>query len=139
MKKSIKKLMMLGLGGVITATMFIGCAKKPPDLNGEWKQVNSNSEDSWQSATIQDGKIIINWVSDNGDSESLYWEGSYVAPTEYNETYTWDSQNQRDESKIALMSSNDDTKTITYEDGQLSYEVGVMGVTTTVRLEKEEQ
>lgn len=52
----------------------------PPDLTGEWKQVNSNSEDTWQAATISGSEIIINWVSDNGDTKSLYWAGTFVAP-----------------------------------------------------------
>lgn len=139
MKNKIKKLLTLGVCVIIATATFIGCGKKEPvDLTGEWKQVNSNSEDAWQSAIIQDGKIIINWVSDNGDSESLYWEGSYVAPTEYSEAYSWDSVNQRDKDKISLLASDDDTKTITYENGQLSYKVGMMGTTTTVRLEKQE-
>ena len=44
----------------------------PPDLTGEWKQVNSNSEDAWQAATISGSEIVDNWVSDNGNTKSLY-------------------------------------------------------------------
>lgn len=50
--------------------------KQPADLTGDWKQVNSSSDDSYQQATISGDTIEIYWVSDNGDSKSLYWAGS---------------------------------------------------------------
>ena len=108
----------------------------PPDLTGEWKQVNSNSEDTWQAATISGSEIIINWVSDNGDTKSLYWAGTFVAPTTADEPYSWDSQNDKDQTSLALLASGDDTKTFTYSDGQLSYEAGALGTTMTIRMEK---
>lgn len=36
-----------------------------------------------------------------------------------------------------MLASSDDTKTITYQDGVLSYEVSVLGTTTKVKLEKQ--
>ena len=53
---------------------------QPLDLTGEWTQSNKNSEDSYQIATISGETITINWVSNGGDTKSLYWAGSYVAP-----------------------------------------------------------
>lgn len=108
----------------------------PPDLTGEWKQVNSNSEDAWQAATISGSEIIINWVSDNGDTKSLYWAGTFVAPTTPDEPYSWDSQNDKEQTSLALLASGDDTKTFTYANGQLSYEAGALGTTMTIRMEK---
>ena len=137
MIKKFKKLMVLGLS-VVACGVFMSCSKEPVDLNGKWKQINSNSEDSWQSATIEDGKITIDWVTNNGDTTMIYWEGSYIAPTEYSESYTWESENQREDDKWDLLASDDDFKTITYEDGQISYEVSAMGSTSVVRLEREE-
>ena len=109
----------------------------PPDLTGEWKQVNSNSEDSWQSATISGESIEVYWVSDNGDTTALYWAGTYTAPETGDEPYSWDSENDHEKTGLALLASGDDTKTFTYENGQLSYSVSALGTTTTVRLEKE--
>ena len=108
----------------------------PLDLTGEWKQVNSNSEDSWQSATITGDAIEVYWVSDGGDTKSLYWAGSYIAPETSEESYTWDSVNDTEKTETALLASSDETKTFTYEAGQISYEVSALGTTTTVRLEK---
>lgn len=108
----------------------------PPDLTGEWKQVNSNSEEAWQAATISGSEIIVNWVSDNGDTKSLYWAGTFVAPATADEPYSWDSENDKDQTSLALLASGDDTKTFTYSDGQLSYEASALGSTMTIRMEK---
>lgn len=108
----------------------------PPDLTGEWKQVNSNSDDAWQAATISGSEIIVNWVSDNGDTKSLYWAGTFVAPTTADEPYSWDSQNDKEQTSTALLASGDDIKTFTYADGQLSYEASALGTTMTIRMEK---
>ena len=99
-------------------------APQPPDLTGEWVQVNSDSEDSYQTATI------------TADTTALYWAGSFEAPTTADEPYTWDSANDTEQTANALLASPDETKTFTYEDGQISYSVSAMGVTTTVKLEK---
>lgn len=111
--------------------------KQIPDLTGEWKQVNSNSEESYQAATISGDTIEIYWISDNGDTKSLYWAGSFVAPTTANEPYKWDSKNDHSKTENALLASNDDTKTMTYQNGVLSYEASSMGTTTTVKLKKQ--
>jgi len=110
--------------------------KKSVNLIGEWKQVNSNSEDSWQSAMIENNEIKIYWVSDNGDTTSLYWAGSFTPSTTNSETYSWESENNHELTKSALLASTDDTKTITYENKQLNYSVTALGITTTVKLEK---
>ena len=110
---------------------------KPADLTGEWKQINSNSEDGWQEATIERETITIYWVYNSGDTKSLYWAGTYVAPTTTDEPYSWDSENDHNQTDSSLLASGDDTKTITYENGKLSYSASALGTTTTVRLEKQ--
>lgn len=112
-------------------------SQEPANLTGEWKQVNSNSEDSWQAATIEGDTITIYWVSDSGDTKSLYWAGTYVAPTTSEEPYTWDSVNDHEQTDMALLASGDDTKTMTYEKGQISYSASALGTTMTIRLEKQ--
>lgn len=112
-------------------------AAEPLDLSGTWKQVNSNSEDTWQEATIEGDTITVYWVSDNGDTKSLYWAGSYVPPTDAPTEYSWESENDTEQMSSALLASSDDTKTFTYADGQITYDVTALSVTTTVRLEKQ--
>ena len=108
---------------------------QPPDLTGEWVQVNSESEDTYHVATITEDTITINWVMP--DTKALYWAGTFEAPTTADEPYTWDSANDTEQTSTALLASSDATKTITYENGQISYEASAMGVTTTVKLEKQ--
>lgn len=110
---------------------------QPPDLSGEWKQVNANSEDSYQSATIAEDVIEIYWVTESTDTKSLYWAGSFVAPETADEPYTWDSVNDTEKTGSALLASGDETKTFTYQDGQISYDVSALGMTQTVKLEKQ--
>lgn len=145
----MKKLIGLGIASIMCVSLVAcggdtsagtpGAAAEPmiPDLTGEWKQVNSNSEDSWQSATIDESAITVYWVSDNGDTKSLYWAGTYTAPTNEDEPYSWDSENDTEKTSTALLASGDNIKTFTYEDGQISYEISALGATTTVKLEKQ--
>lgn len=109
---------------------------KTSDLTGNWKQSNSESEDSYQEAVISGDTIEIYWISKGGDSKSLYWAGSYVAPSEAVDSYSWDSANDHEKTGSSLLASSDDTKKITYEKGELSYSASAMGTTTTIRLKK---
>jgi len=147
----IKKLAIISLCVALLITIFTGCSSTPtstgnvsntikkqiPDLTGEWKQENSKSADSYQAATISGDTITIYWVSDKGDTKSLYWAGSFVAPTTADEPYSWTSKNDHSKTESALLASSDDTKTMKYQNGVLSYEASAMGTTTTVKLKKQ--
>lgn len=111
--------------------------KQVPDLKGEWKQINSTSKSSYQAATISGNRIEIFWVSDNGDTKSLYWAGTFVAPTSANEPYQWKSKNDHSKTEKAMLASTDDTKAMTYQNGVLSYQASALGTTTTVKLQKQ--
>ena len=125
-------------------TMMLGCGStassaKVSDLSGTWKQTNSSSKDSYQEAVISNGVIEINYISDSGDTKSLYWSGSYDAPTQAVSEYSWDSKNDTSKTGTSLLASGDATKTMSYKDGVLSYSASMMGTTTTVKLEKVEE
>lgn len=111
-------------------------AATPPDLTGEWVQSNSDSKESYQAATISGDMIEIYWVNTDSESKSLYWAGTFVAPETPDEPYTWESVNDKEKTDSALLASGDDTKTFTYEKGEISYEASALGTTKTVRLEK---
>lgn len=111
--------------------------KSPPDLAGEWKQTNSSSEESWQSATINGDTIEVYWVTDSGDMTSLYWAGSFEAPNSADDPYSWNSKNDHSKTDMSLLASVDDSKEFTYENGEISYSVSALGTTSTVKLEKE--
>ena len=109
-----------------------------PNLEGTWKQVNSESDTTYHEATISGNEIIINWIDTEGETESLYWAGSFVSPTSTDQPYTWESENDTSKTDTALLASGDATKTFTYEDGQIVYKASALGTTKTIRLEKEE-
>ena len=109
----------------------------PLDLTGEWKQTNFNDESSFQSALISADKISIDWVNEDDGSTAIYWVGTYVAPTEAADSFTWDSENDKSITDTAIMASGDDTKTFTYKDGVLSYELTALGTTMTVEMEQQ--
>lgn len=130
-------LLTLGLAGCSAGATGTAAAPadEPADLVGEWEQSNKNSEDSYQSATITADTITVYWVTDGGDTTSLYWAGTYDAPTEPGD-FSWDSVNDTEQTDVALLASGDETKTFTYEGDTISYEVSAMGVTTTVELSR---
>ena len=110
--------------------------KQPADLTGEWKQTNSASDTDYQTAVITGDTIEIYWVSETDESKSLYWAGTFTAPTTADEPYTWESTNDHTKTDSAILASTDETKSFTYENGQISYEVSMLGTTKTTHLEK---
>ena len=144
----MKKMSIITICVALLITLFTGCSSTPtssgngdntpkkqiPDLAGEWKQSNSESDDAYQAATISGNTIEIYWVSNNGDTKSIYWVGSFVAPKTADEPYIWNSKNDHSKTQNAMLASNDDTKTMTYQNGVLSYKASAMGTTTTVKL-----
>jgi hypothetical protein len=109
----------------------------PLDLTGDWHQTNSNSETSYQDATITGDTIEVYWIDEEGDSKSLYWAGTYIAPTDAVDDYSWDSSNDKSKTDTALLASGDDTKTFTYKNGVISYSVSALGETMTVELSRQ--
>lgn len=109
-------------------------APKAADLTGVWKQSNSASEDAFQQATITGNTITVDWVADAGATTSIYWVGTFEAPTDANEPYTWTSQRDAAATDSALLASSDDTKEFTFEGDTISYQVSALGTTTTVTL-----
>lgn len=112
------------------ACLFLMGAAAPAkslDLTGNWEEKDKG--DSYQAGYIKDGEIVIYWVSDGGDTKSLYWAGSYIAPTDNTEPYTWDSENDKEKTGSALLASGDDTKKFTYENGEITYKASALGTT----------
>lgn len=111
-------------------------APQAPDLTGAWKQSNSASETSYQQATITADAISIDWVTDGGNTTSIYWVGTFKQPSDSSGTYTWTSQRDVAATESALLASTDATKEFTYQDDTISYKASALGTTTTVKLKK---
>lgn len=116
-----------------------GSTTDPQELLGEWVQVNSNSEDSYHIATITENEINVYWYMASDGTKALYWSGSFSLPENLGKSYSWDSENNTDQTETALLASSDEMKSFTYSNGCITYEVSALGVTQTVKLEKESQ
>ncbi|WJY00379.1 hypothetical protein [Curtobacterium sp. 458] len=108
-----------------------------PDLTGNWKQNNSASDDGWMTAAISDNTITANFVTDNGDTTSLFWVGTFTPPTDDKSPYTWTSTRDTAATDSALLASTDPSKDFIYEDGEISFPVSIAGSSATVRLSKQ--
>lgn len=120
-----------------------------PDLTGDWLQSNSESEEAFMSATIVEDTISVDWTmpatddisifDDDGDGlvSFVYWAGSFTAPTDATESYTWTSQADASVLDTALLGSMDDSKDFAYEDGVLSFTVTIQGESTEAELEQD--
>lgn len=111
-------------------------APKPPDLQGLWKQTNSKASDTWQEAKISGNTIEVHFIGDNGDTKSLYWAGTFVAPTAPGASYGWESKNDKSKTGGSVVGSPSDTKTFSFADGALSWDVTMMGTTVRVKAER---
>lgn len=104
-------------------------------MTGAWKQSNPNSEDSYRQASITADTITIDWVTDGGDTTSVYWVGTFEAPTEASGSFT--SERDVAATDSALLASTDDTKNFIIDGETLSYQVSALGTRTTITLEKD--
>lgn len=107
-----------------------------PDLSGSWKQNNSKSDDGWVAATIADGVVTVDFVTDGGDTTSLFWVGTFTPPTDDASPYTWTSTRDEAATETALLASTDPTKEFTYDSGEISFPVSIAGSSATVRMSK---
>lgn len=132
-----KKLLTVLLCTTVLLSTLCGCGKPSgtTDLTGTYQ--SENNDGSYQEAVITAGTIEINWVSDNGATKSVYWIGTYTAPSEPITEYAWTSTRDKEATDTALMASTDDTKAFAYKNDVLSYQVSMMGTTTTLELKKQ--
>ncbi len=111
--------------------------KEIPNLQGTWKQSNSNSDNAYQIAAIDDDTVTIYWYTADDGTTALYWSGTFEAPTS-GEEYSWASENYHDITDSAILASSADTKNFNYSNNEISYEVTMSGVTATIKLLKDE-
>lgn len=122
-------------------------AEEVPELEGEWVQTNSDSEENYLTATIEGDTITVNWqFAESEDVEegdwsittALYWAGTYTAPEEAGSSYSWTSEGDRDQMDSAILAASADEKEFTYEDGVLSFELTYQGETSVITMERDE-
>lgn len=65
--------------------------------------------------------------------------GTCVVPADDTVPYTWESVADKEQTGSALLASTDDSKTFTYEDGELTYSASAFGATRKMRLVRTEK
>lgn len=103
------------------------------DFNGCWKQSDANGQ-AWQGGYIDGDKIEIFWISDGGEEAALYWSGSFEAPENDTDSFSWTSVNNTERTRFSLLASQADQKEFSFANGEISYEATALGVTKTVKL-----
>ena len=138
MKKKIAALLLTALLPFLLASC--GEAEKTPkpvpDLTGEWKQAG-NPANYYQIATITGDHMELYWFVVEDASTYLYWTGSFTPPETGDEPYTWVSVNDLenpDDLYHDLWALRNETKSFTYENGKITYNVdqGHLRIGTTL-------
>jgi hypothetical protein len=126
----------LSFGALIYATAGNASDTDPLTLNGPWQdQVNSATF----VATITGDSIEIQWT-DGDDTSGLYWKGSFPTPPNMTvgSEFVVESIGDTEAMEASLLGSQNKTKVFTYDNGELSFTMTVAGVSTIVRLEKQD-
>lgn len=112
--------------------------KEPLNLTGTWRSEDVNG--SYMEATIETDTISVDWLTNNEAQRSIYWVGTYTAPTDDPGDYSWTSTRNVEKTQNALLASRDDTKEFNYKASNkaINYEVSMMGQTRQVALTKVE-
>lgn len=95
----------------------------PVSVEGKWKA------DGF-SAVVTDKTITINIV--DGATRSLYWKGTFK-----DATGEITSKADVEALDASMMGSQDKTKVFVHENNELSFEMTMMGTTTTITMTKE--
>lgn len=103
-----------------------------PVLDGRWRQVGHGEGEEGMIGTI-DGDTIALWIKSDG-TDWTYWCGTFEAPRS-TDPYTFTSV--ADKSNMGgLLSSQDNSKDFSYEDGKLTFTFSMRGDTTEVVMEQ---
>lgn len=101
------------------------------DLEGSWVAEVQGS-DYYLAGFIKDDLIELHWVSSYDQNGSVYWAGSYAAPKDKPDTYTWESSRIDAIMNTSAYCSVDAARTFTYADGKLTLEGSATGAETVL-------
>lgn len=103
------------------------------DLTGLWIQDGKKESETHMVATIrEDGQIGVFFILEDDPEPWTYWVGTYDAPAEDVDKYSWTSQNTYGGN--GLLASTAETKDFNYASETLSFEVTIQGETNTLNL-----
>lgn len=124
------------IGGTGFLSTLLRDKTVPPNLAGEWWAPDTSNKDAYHGIYISGDKIEIYWISEGGATQTLYWEGTYDAPADGKEPYTWESYSDPTHAS-GLLAAAGSTKEFTYANGIISYSASALGMTTTIEAKKQ--
>lgn len=102
----------------------------PVVMTGTWTQTSGIS-DITMTATITNDRIDVKM--DTGDTSGDYWVGSFKSSNR-STSFTVQSTADTSAMEFDILASQDANKTFTYNDGDLSFPMSIMGVSTIVHM-----
>ena len=141
----MKKLLSVLLAALLALALG-GCGEntasaEPPDLIGTWRQQDYEATNFYQIAIITEDRVECYWHLNSTGEEFLYWTGTFTPPGDGKEPYTWTSEIDLEKALTSNWSEQREaggTKTFTYKDGKLSYNVNMAHLRMTYALERVE-
>lgn len=120
---------LLVVGGIFGAFLSLSPANQQVslhELNGTWESAYA---DTTIVALVKDGRIEIDFSAPGTSGGApLYWLGSFTEENRNGNTFV----SVKDDSKAVM--SRADTKDFTYHNGELSFELRILGRTSMVDL-----
>ncbi len=105
------------------------------DHTGLWVQKDRN--ESYMTAIIkEEGRIGVFFILEGDDTPYTYWVGTYDAPTEATDKYSWTSESTY--AGNGILASSDDNKEFLYEKGEIKYTVTIQGESKEISLVRED-
>lgn len=104
------------------------------DLTGKWI-ATWEDDDVYLEATITEDTILIIWNFPWKRYDALYWQGSFIPPTEPGD-YEWTSTNNHKKTNNSLMGSRTETKDFAYsaKDDTISFDLTILEVTKKITM-----
>lgn len=124
---------------IVAMAMLFGCGMtEPTDLTGKWvlaEGENNGIADGLQAElNISDNIIRIDFVS--GNAKALYWYGTYEAPTEKVDEYSWISVNDSSMTDDSPLAPQTKETTVKYENNKIYFDFTKWGMTYTFVFER---
>jgi hypothetical protein len=122
-------LMAFGFILIVFVAIFAPRGGDPRVLTGSW----GTSSDPRMTAVVADSTVTVLW--DTGEEKALYWKGTFNTSKTVGDGGVVVSQGDHNAMESSLMGSQDDSKSFVYKDGTLQFELTVLGVTQTIKLD----
>ncbi len=127
------RLAALLLTAAIALPACIAGAEEATDLTGIWR--GENEDGSKMEIVIRGDALTLTWIADDNTTSYVYWAGTYEAPTEVVEDYSWVSEQDADQTDKYSPEKKEETKEFLYSEGTIRTEVSLTGETTLLQFE----